>query len=482
MSKLEEIKAGVAYVGALLSDMHTRSADEPFDEATQRAWDEGKAYVEEHKQIIEDAKSRDEFKQGLEALMGTGSELRQDKPGASVNFNKGDLVDVFDHNTLTYERGKQLEDRAKRVIGDHLPEGVSAEKREAMEDRATRAWTRNYHTDEIQRHIVRTSSPEYIRAFKDYCENPRDGRARILSESEARAAMSLTAANGGVLVPQFLDPTIVLTNAGSYNDVRRISKVVQITVDQWDGVTSAGVSAAWLAEGAAAADASPTFVAPTIPVFKAAAWLFGSYEMIADSGFDAVGELVADAKDRIESTAFASGNGTTQPNGLFRVLSGTGPAVTGTSSTAGVAGTYQLHANDPYQLTGALSPRFLKEASFLTTNSTINELRRQTDTRENYWQDYGAGVPPTLLGYPVYRNEDGHKSVTSGASALDPVMILGDFSRGYYIIDRVGLEIMYEPMIFSGGSMTPTGQGGWFAFWRTGADVITSNAFKTLVL
>lgn len=482
MSKLDEIKAGVAYVGALLTDMHTRSADEPFDEATQRAWDEGKAYVEEHKAILEEAAERDKFKEGLASLMGTASEIRGDKPLDSVNFNKGALVDVFDHNSLTYTRGQELEDRAKRVIGEHLPAEVDAAKREAMEERATRQWTRNYHTDEIQRHIIRTSSPEYIQAFQDYCENPKDGRDRILSEREARAAMSLTAANGGVLVPQFLDPTIVLTNAGSLNDVRQISKVIQITVDQWDGVTSAGVNAAWLAEGAAAADASPTFQAPTISVFKAAAWLFGSYEMIADSGFDAVGELIADAKDRIEQTAFASGNGTSQPNGLFRALSGTGPAVTGTSSTAGTAGTFQLHKNDPYQLTGALSPRFLRNASFLTTNSTINELRRQTDTATNYWQDYGKGQPPTLLGYPVYRNEDGHKSVVSGATSIDPVMILGDFQRGYYIIDRVGLEIMYEPMIFSGGSMTPTGQGGWFAFWRTGADVITSNAFKTLCL
>ena len=46
-------------------------------------------------------------------------------------------------------------------------------------------------------------------------------------------------------------------------------------------------------------------------------------------------------------------------------------------------------------------------------------------------------------------------------------------------VDRIGVEVMYQPMIM-GASQRPTGQAGFFAFWRTGADVITSNAFKVL--
>jgi predicted phage gp36 major capsid-like protein len=46
-------------------------------------------------------------------------------------------------------------------------------------------------------------------------------------------------------------------------------------------------------------------------------------------------------------------------------------------------------------------------------------------------------------------------------------------------VDRIGVEIMYEPMVM-GANQRPTGQAGFFAFWRTGADVITSNAFKVL--
>jgi len=68
-------------------------------------------------------------------------------------------------------------------------------------------------------------------------------------------------------------------------------------------------------------------------------------------------------------------------------------------------------------------------------------------------------------------------TIVSGSN--DFVLVLGDFGTGYKIVDRIGVEVMYQPMIM-GASQRPTGQAGFFAFWRTGADVITSNAFKVL--
>jgi hypothetical protein len=72
----------------------------------------------------------------------------------------------------------------------------------------------------------------------------------------ARAALNLGVASGGYLLPFVLDPTIVLTNNASANPYRRISNVKTTTSNTWNGVTSAGVTAAWLAEGIATADAS----------------------------------------------------------------------------------------------------------------------------------------------------------------------------------------------------------------------------------
>jgi len=388
----------------------------------------------------------------------------------SINVNTHTARDAFDHSTLSHESGSELRGRALDVIEKHLPSYVSDEARQSATQMLEK---RSGDQDIVARHIVRTSSPEYLEAFEEYFRSPGAGVPRILSNAEARAAMSLTGANGGVLVPQFLDPTIVLTNGGSSNQVREISNVSSITVDQWDGVTSAGVSAEWLAEGTEAADATPTFQGPTITAAKAAAWLFGSYEVIADSGFAQVGQLIADARDRLEEAAHINGNGVGQPYGLITRLSGTGPVVNGTSGAAGAA---TLVAADVYGLDNALGARFRRNASFLAPRNTYNTLRQATDANANFWASYGGGLPAQMIGYNTYSNESMDTTIVSGSN--DFVLILGDF-QNYKIIDRVGVEIMYQPMVM-GANQRPTGQAGWFAFWRTGADVLTSNAFKVL--
>jgi len=74
-------------------------------------------------------------------------------------------------------------------------------------------------------------------------------------------------------------PTIILTNASSANPWRRISNVKQTTSNTWNGVNSAGVNAAWLAEGTIVTDNSPTVANIVVTPAKAAAWVFGSYEV-----------------------------------------------------------------------------------------------------------------------------------------------------------------------------------------------------------
>jgi predicted phage gp36 major capsid-like protein len=44
------------------------------------------------------------------------------------------------------------------------------------------------------------------------------------------------------------------------------------------------------------------------------------------------------------------------------------------------------------------------------------------------------------------------------------------------------MSVLYEPMVKSTGSNRPTGQAGWFAFWRVGSDVVDPDAFRLLQL
>jgi predicted phage gp36 major capsid-like protein len=44
------------------------------------------------------------------------------------------------------------------------------------------------------------------------------------------------------------------------------------------------------------------------------------------------------------------------------------------------------------------------------------------------------------------------------------------------------MSVMYEPMVKDSATARPTGQAGWFAYWRVGADALVPAAFRTLTV
>jgi HK97 family phage major capsid protein len=348
---------------------------------------------------------------------------------------------------------------------ERAPRHVDDKAREQMDDLLHMD---NRHAPLIARHMLLTGSQEYHEQFREYVAS----RGTYVGEA-LRAAMSLTDAQGGYLVPFTLDPTIILTNAGVANPFRQISTIKTIATDTWNGVTSAGVTAEWTAEGVEAADASPTFAQPTITPKKADAWVFGSYEVLADSGFASeLGRLLADAKDRLEAAAFATANtGATIPRGVVAAVA----AVTASIVTAAATGAFAV--GDVYNTSDALRPRDASQASWIA-NKKIFSLTRRFDTAggSSFWANLGMGTPNQLLGQPVYEASAMTGTVTTGAN----VLLAGNFSE-YYIVDRVGMAVMYDPIV-KGTNGRPTGQGGWFAFWRVGADVVDPSAFRLLQL
>lgn len=314
----------------------------------------------------------------------------------------------------------------------------------------------------IARHLLLTGSEEYQEAFRAYVEDP-EGMAQ-------RTALSLTLANGGYLLPFVLDPTIVLSNTGSANPWRRISNVKQTTSNTWNGVTSAGVSAAWLQEGSTAADASPTVGNIVVTPQKAAAWVFGSYEVLEDTDFgQQLPRLLADAKDRLEEAAFATGAGTGGvPQGV----------ITGATTVVTTGTTLVIAVGDVFAVQGALPPRFRNApgCAWVANVAIINKFR-QLDTAggASFWTNLGRGQPETLIGAPIYEST----TMASTLTSTNLLAVMGDFGQ-FYIVDRVGVSLIYEPLVKGSGSQLPSGQAGWFMFWRTGSTVAVPNAFRVM--
>lgn len=336
---------------------------------------------------------------------------------------------------------------------------------DAERERATElVQVRTAHSANIARHVLMTGSDDYHAAFEEYMRSGYAGEA-------LRASMSLTDANGGYLVPFTLDPTIILTNDGTANPFRQLARVVSITTDTWNGVTSAGVSAEWTAEGAEAADASPVFAQPSIKAERADAYIEGTYEVLADSGFASqIGMLLADAKDRLEGNAFAIGNGVNKPEGVI-----TGLVAAGKIITSATADTYA--AADVYALQGAVPVRHRSRATWVGANAIANRTRQfDTSGGSAFWANFGASTPEQLLGRPFVEASDMDGVIN--AAQENYVLANVDLSQ-YVIVDRVGMSVLYDPLV-KGPNQRPTGKAGWFAFWRVGGKLVNPNAGRVL--
>lgn len=404
--------------------------------------------------------------QSSERFERIAGDQRETGPTVLKRSADRDLYDIDGAGRST--NSHDIIERAITAVERNHERSYTDEQREAT----TRLLERSSkHTPAIAEYILMTGSPDYAQDFEHFVAT----QGRSFSPLLERAAMSLTTAFGGAMVPYTLDPSVMLTNTGVVNPVRQLARVETIAgSNEWRGVTSAGVTAEWLGEGAEAADASPNdFAQPTIPTVKGAAYLFGSYEVLGDSGFASqVQSLIGDAKDRLEGTAFTVGNGTTQPQGFItgKVAAG-GLVASATTDTFAVADVYSTQAG--------LAPRFRNSRSAWMANVNIINRIRQFDTAggSSLWAQLAAAAPGQLLGQPAYEVSDMDGVIN--ATQENYVLAFGDFQAAYIIVDRVGVEVYYDNMVL-GANRRPTGQAGFFAFWRTGARTVVPQAISLL--
>lgn len=329
----------------------------------------------------------------------------------------------------------------------------------------------------LTRHILLTGSDAYRSAFGKLISDPHP----ILTEREAHAitearAMTIgTDATGGFLMPFTLDPTLIDINAGVANPIRQVARIRTVMTDNWQGVTSAGVSASWDAEASEVSDDTPTFAQPAIPIRHPR--VFVPFSIEAGDDFDGlVGDLTAEfgrAKDRLESVGFATGAGTgANPLGLITALVAASKIVTS-------AGADVFAVADLYNVQGAVPDRYDDSATWLM-NKTIINLARQFATANNHAliTQLADGSPTQLLGAPLQRwsSLDG----VINAAAENYIAVYGDVSECFSIVDRLGMTVELIPHLFATANNLPSGQRGLYARWRVGSGVTNADACRVL--
>jgi len=185
-----------------------------------------------------------------------------------------------------------------------------------------------------------------------------------------------------------------------------------------------------------------------------------------------IADSFARARAETEDTAFAIGTGhaNQQPDGI---------AVDAHITNVNLATADAIVVNDLINLVYTLPAKYRKNASFLMNSQTEKAVRYlRAEVSAGYYGDYlwqpnvQAGKPNSLLGYPVYNQDDMNYPADE---VVAKNIIFGDFKAGYRILDKAQMSIARLDELYA-----ESGLVGFLAYFRVGGGVVRTNAFRAL--
>lgn len=311
---------------------------------------------------------------------------------------------------------------------------------------------------------------EHKNAFNSYL---RKGAVSELEAFEKKALSVGSDPDGGYLVTPTMSEQISKYVTES-SPMRAIASVELISSDSLDVIIdNDSAEAGWTGETDATADTdTPQINKKSINTFELYAQPKATQKLIDDAAIDIeawIAQKVADIFSTKENTAFISGDGTTQPKGILSYAAGTsyGQIEQIVSGSAGA-----ITTDSVIKLFYGLKDEYARNANFLINRTSLLSVRLLKDTTGQYiWQPgLALGAPDTLLGVPVKQASD---MPIPAANSLS--LAVGDFSRGYKIVDRVGIRVLRDPF-------TEKPFVKFYTTKRVGGEVVNFEAIKLLKL
>lgn len=422
------------------------------------AFDEARGKVTGFDEQIDTTKARIDELEKIAERHATATEVPQ-------VIRKAEPTDVLEDRSAT---PTQLADAVTRALENEYGDGpeVAQTRKLLKRHSADTAWARQ---------VLARSTPLYERAFGKLIAT--GGQMGALSSDEQRAIAIGTNTQGGFMVPTVIDPTFIYTNDGASAAIRAISRVVTLTgaANAVTGVATAGITASWDAELEEVSDDAPALSQPTVPIHRAQA--FVPYSIESDQDIPSLTEqlrgALADAKDRLEAAAFATGSGTGEPTGIFTALDAN-TNVELSNTTAGSIGLVDLHAT--YR---AVPVRWRNRSTWLMNPLWAGAIRQLgSAVGASFTGDLRDPYPERIIGRPLVESDDAPE--TQATTTIDNVLVFGDFSN-YVIADKpASMMVEFIPHVFGATNSRPIGARALYAFWRTGADSVNDLAFRLL--
>lgn len=320
---------------------------------------------------------------------------------------------------------------------------------------------------------------EYKAAFMRYMSKGIEPDGEMMQLKD----MSVIADNqGGYMVPTELSDRIV-TRQFDTTPMRQLATIMNISSEAVEMLRDTNeADAQWVSELGARSDTDQGAIGRIrIPVHELYAQPRATQKLLDDSSINVESWLidrVADKFSRRENAAFVSGDGVGQPRGF---LSYSTAATNDDSRAWGVLEHVATGADGAFAssngadalitLMNKLRAGYLPKATWLMPRSVVDVVRKfkEGGTGAYIWQpSLMAGTPATILGYPVVLADDMPAIASGSLSAA-----FGNFTEGYTIVDRVGLQTLRDPY-------TAAPFVKFRCVKRVGGDVVNFEAIKVL--
>ena len=352
----------------------------------------------------------------------TINELREKRNTAWENAK--DFLETHRmENGLISAADAKTYDKMVQDIQNYSEEIARLEQLQSMEDTLRRPTAAPLTTRPGSK--ARRASNEYKNALLTALRTNFKDVDNILREGQDES--------GGYLVPDEYDHRLVEA-LEQENIFRKLATTINTTGLHKINVAAVKPAAAWVEEGEALTFSDATFDQVILDAYKLHVAVKVSEELLYDNAFNLESYLLnsfAKALGNAKEEAFLTGDGKNKPTGI---LNATGGGEVGVTTAAD-----SIKADEVIDLVYKLKRPYRKNAAFITSDSTLAQIRKLKDSNGNYlWQPaLTAGEPDRILGYPVYTSAYMPK-IAKGAA----VMAFGDFS--YYNIGDRGTRSVAE--------------------------------------
>ena len=301
------------------------------------------------------------------------------------------------------------------------------------------------------------ASDEYKQEFLNYIKTRRASNA--LQEG--------TSSEGGYLVPTEFEQTLFRARDKVDPIFALAGRLTLGSMEKNVPYVASEGAAALIAEEGSYGDTDDAFGQVVFNAYKFGRICKISDELIADAVFNIMTHLAGSFGRSIgksQAGYYWTGTGSSQPQG---VMTAAGSGVTTASAST-------ITADEIIDLYYSVPEEYRTNAAFAMKDTTVKVLRKlKLGTGEYLWAPGFNGEPNTILGKPLHTSAN-----IDGIAATKKVIAFGDFSEGYKIADRAGVEFKVLDQLYAA-----TGQVGFRGSARSdGKGVLASTAIKVLAM